>query len=261
MICAKKIIRKTLLYKTDVEYGDYTINLAEGCSHGCQYPCYAMLMSKRFGKVKTYEEWCQPKIVGNALELLEREIIKFKDDIKFVHLCFTTDPFMYGYEDICILSMDIIQMLNNENIKCTVLTKGILPKELSRFSKENEYGITLISLNEEFRKKTEPGSAPYDDRIKALRDLHDLGMRTWVSIEPYPTPNIIDQSLFEILNAVSFVDKIIFGRLNYNTLVSKYKETKKYFNRLSEIVINFCLARGIDFHIKSGTQTKIEEIA
>jgi len=42
----EKITRKELLYKTGVEYGDYTINHALGCSHGCNYPCYAMLYGK-----------------------------------------------------------------------------------------------------------------------------------------------------------------------------------------------------------------------
>ena len=259
MICERQITRKTLLYKTGVEYGDYTINHVEGCSHGCKYPCYAMLMAKRFGKVKTYEEWCKPKIVGNALQLLEKEIPKYKADIQSVHLCFSTDPFMYDYDDICPLSINIIKMLNDNGIKCTALTKGILPKELALLSKENEYGITLISLDEEFRVRTEPGSASYEARIKSLKNLHDKGMKTWVSIEPYPTPNIIDQKLLDILNAISFVDKIIFGRLNYNALVSQYKNAKEYFNELADIVINFCLENKISYHIKNGTQTEIKE--
>ena len=59
----KKIKRKTMLYKTGVEYGDYTINHVLGCSHGCNYPCYAFLMAKRFGKIKTYDEWIEPYLV------------------------------------------------------------------------------------------------------------------------------------------------------------------------------------------------------
>jgi len=263
MTCEKSIIRKTLLYKTGVEYGDYTINHAEGCSHGCNYPCYAMLMAKRFGKVKTYEDWCKPKIVSNALELLGKEIPKHKKSINSVHLCFTTDPFMYGYKDICSLSLDIIKMLNENEIKCTALTKGVLPIELAEFSEDNEYGITLISLNEEFRARIEPGAAPSIERIQSLKNLHDAGMKTWVSIEPYPTPNIIDQNFLEILQSVSFVDKIIFGRLNYNALVSRYKAAKEFFNTLSETVIDFCLKHKIAYHIKNGTQTlrKTEEVA
>ena len=78
----KKIKRCSLLYKTGVEYGDYTVNHVQGCAHGCKYPCYAMLMARRFGKAKTYEEWCEPKIVENALELLDIEIPKLKNKIK-----------------------------------------------------------------------------------------------------------------------------------------------------------------------------------
>ncbi|MCL2321064.1 MAG: hypothetical protein FWC47_03035 [Oscillospiraceae bacterium] len=71
--------RKTLLYKTGVEYGDYTINHVQECSHGCKYPCYAFLMAKRFGKVKSYDEWIKADIVTNAIDLLKKEIPKFKD--------------------------------------------------------------------------------------------------------------------------------------------------------------------------------------
>ena len=251
----KKIERKSLLYKTGVEYGDYTINHVQGCAHGCKFPCYAMMMSKRFGKAKTYEEWCEPKLAENALEILDKEIPKLKDKIKSVHLCFSTDPFMYGYDEISRMSIDIIKKLNAAGIKCTALTKGILPIELAQLSPENEHGITLVSLNEGFRKEMEPNTAPYKERIAALRALHDAGCKTWVSIEPYPTPNFIEQDLNEILDAISFCDKIIFGRLNYNKKVSEYKNHKAYFNKLAEQVFEYCEANGKQYHIKDGTIT------
>ena len=254
----KSIERKSLVYKTGVEYGDYTINIAEGCSHGCKYPCYAMMMAKRFGKAKTYEDWCEPKIVSNAIELLDKELPKMKDNIKSIQLCFTTDPFMYNYPEIGELSLKCIAKINSFGIPCTALTKGLLPKELAILSKDNEYGITLISLNEEFRKEMEPGSAPYRERIEALKYLHRKGCKTWVSIEPYPTPNFIEQDLFEILNELSFVDKIIFGRLNYNAKVSQYKNYKQFFNDMANLVINFCKTNNKQFHIKDGTITEIK---
>ena len=34
-----ELFRKSLIYKTGVEYGDYTLNHVLGCSHGCNYPC------------------------------------------------------------------------------------------------------------------------------------------------------------------------------------------------------------------------------
>lgn len=249
------ITRKSMLYKTGVEYGDYTMNHVQGCFHGCKYPCYAYLMAKRFGKCKTYEEWIEPKLVENTLELLDKEIPKLKDKIKSVQLCFTTDPFMTNYPEVSEMTLKAIKKLNNANIPCNVLTKGILPIELSNFSKKNEYGITLISLDENYRIKTEPNASPYQDRIKALKNLHELGCKTWISIEPYPTPNIIEQNIFEILNAIPFVDKIIFGRTHYNKMISEYKNHKQFYNEEAKKVISFCKDNNIAYHIKTGTLT------
>lgn len=247
------IERKSMLYVTGVEYGDYTMNHVLGCAHGCKFPCYAFLQKKRFGQVHTYEEWLEPYLVSNTLELLDKEIPKLRSKIKSVQLCFSTDPFMYGYDEISKMSISAIRKLNEGGIKCTVLTKGVLPSELSELSDENEYGITLISLNEDYRERMEPYTAPYVERIAALRTLHDRGCKTWVSIEPYPTPNLIEQSLDEILKSVSFVDKIIFGRTNYSKEVSSYKGHKAFYNEVAQQVIDFCNDHGIAYHIKDGT--------
>lgn len=250
------IERKSMLYKTGVEYGDYTMNHVLGCSHGCKYPCYAFLMAKRFGKVDSYESWLEPYLVSNTLEILDREIPRLKSKIKSVQLCFTTDPFMYGYNDIKEMSLAAIKKLNNAGIKCTVLTKGVLPIELAQLSKDNEYGITLISLNEEYRKKVEPGAASYQKRLLSLFQLHEAGYKTWVSIEPYPTPNLIEQDIQKLLEEISFVDKIIFGRTNYSKDISAYTDHKNFYNVEAQKVIMFCCEHGIQYHIKEGTQTK-----
>lgn len=252
----KTITRKTMLYQTGVEYGDYTMNHVQGCAHGCKFPCYAFLMKKRFGQIKDYEEWLEPCLVSNTLELLDREIPRLHDRIQSVQLCFTTDPFMNGYPEVSAMSIAAIRRLNNAGIRCTTLTKGILPMELAQLSPENEHGITLISLDEGYREKMEPGAAPYADRLAALRALHDAGCRTWVSIEPYPTPNLIEQDLQNILDAVNFVDKIIFGRTNYCKEVNAYKQHKAFYNKLAVQVTEFCEQHGIQYHIKEKTITE-----
>lgn len=255
----KTVKRKSLLYKSGVEYADFSMNYVEGCSHGCKYPCYAMQMAKRFGRVKTYNEWVNPKLVGNTLEILNREIPLYKDQIKFVHLCFMTDPFMHGYKDVKDMSLKVIERLNNDKIRCTVLTKGAYPKNLAnaeRYGKNNEYGITLVSLDGNFKEKFEPFSAPFEKRIESLRYLHDKGLKTWVSMEPYPTPNIVDQKLKSILQAVSFVDKIVFGKLNYNVIASEYTGNKAFYEACARLVKGFCVEKGIQYHIKYGTETE-----
>jgi DNA repair photolyase len=261
------ISRSSLLYKSKVEYADFCINHVEGCAHGCNFPCYAFMMAKRFGKVKTYAEWIKPKIVKNSLELLDKEIPKYKDKINFVHLCFTTDPFMYTYPEVADMTLKIINKLNSNGIKCTVLTKGIYPKELiniKKYSKDNEYGITIVSLDNNFKKRFEPGSAPYFGRINALKKLHDAGLKTWVSMEPYPTPNLTNgngiRELLRILNEISFVDNIIFGKLNYNCKSTNFPENEKYYEKCANIVEKFCKLKGIKYHIKYGTK-KIDNLS
>ncbi|WP_348664905.1 radical SAM protein [Dubosiella newyorkensis] len=251
----KKIVRKTLLYKTGVEYGDYTINHVLGCSHGCHYPCYAFVMKKRFGIVKNYDEWCEPKIVSNAMELLRHEVPRLKEKINSVFLSFTTDPFMFGYQEVSDLSLEIIRYLNEHGIHCEILTKGILPTDLGTTSKDNSFGITVISLNQEYLDLVEPGAAPVIERILALKRLHNLGFKTWVSIEPYPTPNLIKQNILDVLNSISFVDKIIFGRQNYNRKVSEYKEFKRFYNEMACEVEKYCETNSIECHIKNKTKS------
>lgn len=240
-----------------MEYGDYTMNHVQGCAHGCKFPCYAFLMKKRFGQIETYEEWIEPKLVSNTLDLLDQEIPKLKDKIQSVLLCFTTDPFMQGYPEVTEMSMAAIRKLNGAGIKCITLTKGILPIELAKLSKDNEHGITLISLNEDYRKRMEPKAASYAERLSSLKALHDAGCKTWVSIEPYPTPNILNQNIEELLNAVSFTDRIIFGRTNYSKVANSYQEHKHFYNECASQVVKFCEEHGIAYHIKA--KTIIEE--
>lgn len=249
----KTITRKTMLYKTGVEYGDYTMNHVLGCAHGCKFPCYAYMMKKRFGEIKSYEDWLEPRLVSNTLELLDAEIPRLKNKIKSVELCFTTDPFMCGYPEIANMSIASIEKLNAAGIICSVLTKGVLPIELAQLSHENEYGITLVSLDEAFRIRMEPGASAYADRLAALRALHEAGCSTWISMEPYPTPNLVEQDIAILLESVSFADKIVFGRTNYSKEVTAYRKHKAFYNEQAQAVVAFCNEHGIAYHIKEGT--------
>ena len=80
-------------------------------------------------------------------------------------------------------------------------------------------------------------------------------------MEPYPTPNLIQQDLLQILEAISFVDKIIFGRTNYCKDVTKYKSNKEFYNKSANKVIDFCKNRNIEYYIKEKTISDFKMIA
>ena len=80
---------------------------------------------------------------------------------------------------------------NDAKIRYSVLTKGILLAELADLPMDNKYGITVVSLNKNIIYQYEPGAAPIQERVAALLNLSARVCKTWVSIESYPTPNII----------------------------------------------------------------------
>jgi DNA repair photolyase len=168
-----------------------------------------------------------------------------------------SDPFMMGFPEISKMSLKIIRKLNDHGIKMTSLTKGKYPKNILDYGKneKNEYGISLVAADSDFVKFYEPNAQKWHLRIANLRKLHHNGVRTWVSIEPFPTPNIFNQNLTELLERVSFVDKIIFGRWNYNKNSSSYDDHRQFYNECSLLVAEYCNRYGIDYHIKEGTLT------
>lgn len=101
----------------------------------------------------------------------------------------------------------------------------------------------------------EPYSAGYTGRLAALRVLRDKGCKTWVSVEPYSTPNLVNQQLADLLMAIVFADRIIFGRTNYSKEVTAYPGQKEFYNQCAAEVVEFCQARNKAFHIKDGTIT------
>ena len=236
----EKVRRKSLLYRSGL--GFWCVNHVQGCAHACRYPCYAYLMAKHYGRAKDEADWRRPRLVENAVELLERQLTQKRDPVDVVHLCLTTDPFMMGHPGVTALSLGIIERLNAHGVRASVLTKGVLPAELAdaRYDRGNTVGISLVSLDESFRRRFEPGAAPYRERIAGLQHLHAAGCRTLVHIEPYPTPNIVRQEVRPLLEAVAFVDELYFGGWNYSPLAGASAERDDFYRSQGRVVLAFC---------------------
>jgi DNA repair photolyase len=200
------------------------------------------MMAKHYGRAKDEGDWRRPRLVENAIELLDRELARGRGPIDVVHLCLTTDPFMVGYPEVTCLSLAIIERLNAHGVRASVLTKGVLPFELAdaRYDRGNTFGISLVSLDEGFRRRFEPGAAPYRERIAGLKRLHAAGCRTLVHIEPYPTPNIARQEIGPLLEAVAFVDELYLGGWNYSPLAGAWEQRDSFYREQARTAHTFC---------------------
>ncbi|WP_286150983.1 radical SAM protein [Bacteroides acidifaciens] len=170
------------------EYSPWACNFFTGCSNDCSY-CYC----KR-GVLNHY--WStNPKLKkrfkdeGHAIEVFNKELDfvisnypKIKD--QGLLFSFTTDPLL---SETRSLTLRCTQVANEKGIPVKILTKRADFVDVVKFlwldTKLTAFGFTLTGFDEE-----EPWASPTDERIEAMRELHEMGFRTFASIEPILTP-------------------------------------------------------------------------
>lgn len=191
------------------EYGEYALNLYNGCSHGCTY-CYVPPIVYRqrddFHAKVAARNICWPK--------LEKEIQNHRG--KNLFLSFTSDPYQ-ALEESENITRKVIELCHKNTVRVIVLTKAGKRSEkdfylLKRKPLLSNYGATLTFLNLQDSLKYEPGAADPEERLQALKKAHSIGIPTWASLEP-----VIDteQSLEIIRRTKNYIDEYKVGRLNH----------------------------------------------
>lgn len=197
-----------------LEYAPLAVSLYRGCSHGCVY-CFApeATNTEREDFLKAYAR----KDALKKLELDCKELVAANDQREIL-MSFTTDPYQ-PIERYYHLTSTAIEILINHGLHFTILTKAGIPSlvDLERLQQAPElfwYGTTLTLCNPAAEKKWEPHAASWTDRLKALKVMHDHGIRTWASCEPLidtaQTRYLIAQTLAE-----DSVDEYRIGALNH----------------------------------------------
>jgi DNA repair photolyase len=185
----------------------------------------------------------------NFLHLLEKDARKYQalGITEQVMLSFTTDPYNPGDTS---LTREVLQLLQAHGLSICTLTKGgrraLRDIDLFRPGRD-AFACTLTSLDDSFSLKWEPDAALPGDRLETLRIFHDVGIFTWVSLEP-----VLDTAAtLEIIRRThTFVDLYKVGRANYISLTktANWKEfTADVLQVLARPVLDITL-RGISNH-------------
>ena len=216
------------------EYGDYALNMYTGCPHRCFY-CFAPNVLHR--DRQQFHEVVEPRkdIAEETRRQIEREGITGK----LIHLCFTCDPYPYGYDTT--VTREIISLLKSTGNNVQILTKGDGSRDFDLLGPEDWYGITLDGIGN--------GRNPqWKARVDALAEAHSLGIKTWVSFEPVTD----DREFFINLHLVApIVDKVKIGKLNYHKSDINWAD----FGRRAETL---CQQLGLDYYIKESLRAEME---
>lgn len=229
-----------------VEEKPHSCNVAWGCTNdcsGCYIPYY-----KKGDKIKLPDSspcFLVSKQIDNGLKP------------KGVFLSFNTDPFLPKIRADTLL---LIKYLNLQGIKVATLSKIDCCLNDNLQVENISCGFTIKTIDEEIRKRIEPNTSFIKTRINKLKLADDIGFKTWVSVEPFPVPEIYSEDLTKLLDSFSdFVDFIIFGKWNYNKLASNNKAKVFYEKRVKEFN-NYCETTGIRHHVKHNTMEFIKEV-
>ncbi len=194
------------------EYSPLAANLYRGCDHACEY-CYAPAALRMKA-----DEFKTPSPRKDVINQLKKDTIKMHKarDCRPVLLSFTSDPYQkidVEYE----LTRQALHNLFYHRLNVMILTKGGHRSErdfdLLEANKERcQYGATLVFADDMESLMREPGAPPTSERIASLKKAHELGINTWVSLEPvyYPADA---HKLIE--KTKEFVDLFKVGKLNY----------------------------------------------
>ena len=176
------------------EYGEYAFYAYYGCTHNCEY-CY--LKQGRFKKVLGIDKPTlkrEFRTESDVVRYLQRDIEDMWEVLQKcgVFFVFNTDPFLKETYRLTLTAMD---MLLNYQIPITLLTKSAefvnplnpmfyvdMCDVMSKYkgsSRRVAFGFTLTGHDE-----LEPNASSNEDRIRAMRMLHDSGNIVWASIEP-----------------------------------------------------------------------------
>src|SRR5512136_2024348 len=200
-IQAKSVLSKSKVYP-------YVINPYTGCQHGCSY-CYARFMKRVTGHKEPWGEFVDVKI--SAADLLRKEIQKKKRGKVWVSgVCDPYQPLEATYR----LTRQCLEILAQNNWPVIIQTRSPLVLrdiDILQKARDAEAGLSVTTADDHIRELFEPDAPPIPDRIRALEELHNAGIRTYAMIAPV-LPGA--EGLAALLRGK--IDYVLIDRMNYH---------------------------------------------
>jgi DNA repair photolyase len=167
---------------------EWTLNPYRGCTHGCHY-CYARRYQTQFGLGADDEFASIIFVKTNFVDVLRAELDKPSWTRKYVAFGTATDCYQ-PIEGHYKLTRRSLEALSEHRNPVGVITKGPMIvrdkdvlSDLTRRTDCSVY-ISVPTVDEDAWRQLEPGTAHPMQRLRAVRELVDAGIRAGVLMNP-----------------------------------------------------------------------------
>lgn len=185
---------------------DWSLNPYMGCAHRCTF-CYVRAFERRADRPSGERYGASIRVKINVAEVLRRELARPAWACEAVAIGAATDPYQPA-EGRYRLTRACLEALSQASNPFAIITRGpIIVRDvdvLAEASRRAEVSVafSVPTLDVDVWRKTEPGTAPPHQRLRALRTLVEAGVRASVGMAPI-LPGLSDRpdQLAEVVRA------------------------------------------------------------
>jgi DNA repair photolyase len=185
---------------------DWSLNPYMGCAHRCTF-CYVRAFELRADRPFDDRYGRTIRVKTNVAEVLARELARPSWRREGVAIGAATDPYQ-PVEGRYRLTRACLEALAAAANPFSLITRGpMIVRDLDVLSEaaaraDVSVNFSIPTLDTEVWRKTEPGTAPPRQRLRALKTLVDAGIRAGVGMAPI-LPGISDrpEQLAEVVRA------------------------------------------------------------
>jgi DNA repair photolyase len=184
----------------------WSLNPYMGCVHQCTF-CYVRAFEKRADRPYDDRYGASIRVKVNVVEVLRRELARPSWEREGVAIGAATDPYQPA-EGRYRLTRGCLEALAEVANPFSLITRGPLVvrdvdvlQEAARRA-EISVNFSVPTLDHEVWRTTEPGTAPPQQRLRALKTLVDAGIKAGVGMAPI-LPGLSDrpEQLAEVVKA------------------------------------------------------------
>jgi DNA repair photolyase len=184
----------------------WSLNPYTGCSHRCTF-CYVRGFELRADRPADDRYGRTIRVKVNVVEVLRAELARRSWKRELVAIGAATDPYQPA-EGRYRLTRGCLQALGDARTPLSLITRGpmvVRDVDVLRYAArraEVDVNFSVPTLDPDIWRRTEPGTAPPRQRLRALRVLVDAGINAGVGIAPI-LPGLSDRPelLAEVVRA------------------------------------------------------------